>query len=91
MVVEKAREAELLELLQREGVGGFSVIPSVFGRGESGAHFGTRVFPGENSMIIALVFRQALDALGPILRTFAAGLRTEEAFKATALDAVEIA
>lgn len=91
VVVEKARQEELLTLLREHGVSGFSVIPSVFGHGETGSHFGNRVFPGENTMIIALISRTALDALSQLLRTFAASLRAEEPFKATALDAVEIA
>ncbi|MBL8987283.1 MAG: hypothetical protein SFV24_00810 [Gemmatimonadales bacterium] len=86
-VVEKERQQEVLELLREAAVKGFSVIPSVFGKGETGAHFGNRAFPGENSMILALVSPAELDQLSRSLGTFATRLRAEEAFKVIALDA----
>ena len=86
-VVETERQAEVIDLLQVQGVNGYSVIPSVFGKGETGAHFGNRIFPGENSMIMALISKPEVEPLSQALRTFAAGLRTEEAFKVIVLDA----
>jgi hypothetical protein len=86
-VVEKERQTEFLDLLQGASISGYSVIPSVFGQGETGAHFGNRTFPGENAMVIALLTREELAGLGDRLRGFAARLRAEEAFKVIALDA----
>jgi nitrogen regulatory protein PII len=86
-VVETARQSEVIALLQRLSVNGYSVIPSVFGKGETGAHFGNRTFPGENSMVMALVPKAGLDGLGEALRAFADGLLADEAFKVIALDA----
>jgi len=86
-VIEQERQAEVAELIQRHAAGGYSVIPSVFGKGETGAHFGNRTFPGENSLIMALVSKAEFEGVSAALRGFAAGLRTEEAFKVIALDA----
>jgi FAD/FMN-containing dehydrogenase len=86
-VVERTRQDELIAVLKRCAVTGYSVIPSVFGAGETGAHFGTRAFPGENVMVLALISRLELDGLKQELDRFEKGLRPGEAFKALALDA----
>lgn len=86
-VVDKEREPEALALLERSRVTGYSVIPSVFGKGLTGTHRGNRAFPGENVMIVALVSVAEYDGLARNFAEFAATLRGEEGLKVISLDA----
>ncbi len=87
VVIEKERQDDVGRVLEQSAISGYSVFPSVFGRGESGSHFGNRIFPGENVMFMALVSRPQVEGVVAALRTFGSGLRSEEAFKVIALDA----
>lgn len=86
-VAESARQGEVIRILEGLGVQGYSVIPSVFGAGETGAHLGTRAFPGENVMILALVPAEAVGRIEAGLAAFSSGLRSREGFRVLALDA----
>lgn len=75
IAVDKESEGDVVRVLEDTVVSGYSIIPRVLGRGATGAHLGTRAFPGENAMVIALVpttkvepLREALAALHQRLR-----------------------
>jgi hypothetical protein len=75
VTVDKERKDEVVALFDRAGVTGYSLIPSVLGRGHTGKHLGTRAFPGDNAMVLALVppgqlaeLRERLAALGDDFR-----------------------
>ena len=87
VTVDKEVQPEVLDLLERHGVSGYSIIPSVLGRGETGTHLGTRAFPGENVMVLALVPGARLPALQAGLAELEAGLRPGQGLMAIGLDA----
>lgn len=87
VVVAKERVADMERVLQRCALAGYSLFPSVFGKGETGTHLGTRVFPGENVMFMALVNRLQFDGVVMALKDFGATLPPEDAFKVIGLDA----
>ena len=86
VVVDELRQGDVIDLLQRFAITSYSIIPSVFGKGETGAHFGNRTFPGANAMILALISPGELDAVTPALRELHGRLHEEEGLKVIALD-----
>jgi hypothetical protein len=87
VIVDHQRLEDLLAVLRRSGITGYSVVPSVFGAGETGRHLGTRAFPGENTMVFALVSKLEFEGLRAELQRFGEGLGAGEAFKVMGLDA----
>lgn len=87
IAVDKGRQNEVIAALDLAGVAGFSLVPSVLGRGETGAHFGTRAFPGDNAMIVALVSPPQLEQLRANLADLAGRLLPGQGLMALALDA----
>ena len=90
IAVDKARQNDVVAVLDAHGVPGYSLIPSVLGRGDTGAHFGTRAFPGDNAMIVALVTADQLTAVRAGLRTLSGTLRAGQGLMAIGLDAEQL-
>jgi hypothetical protein len=89
-VVDRERVAEVTSLLDASGVPGYSLLPDVFGRGTTGAHLGTRAFPGENAMVLALVSPEEAAGLTGGLRDLKHGFLAGQGLMAFALDAAPL-
>ena len=50
-------------MIERLRIPGFTVVPKVFGTGESGKRFGTHVFPGHDTMLLTVVPEAQVDPL----------------------------
>ena len=87
IAVDRERQDEVIAVLERAGVRGYSIIPGVLGKGETGMHLGTRAFPGDNAMIIALVSLDQLEDAREALRALEADLRPGQGLMAIGLDA----
>lgn len=87
LVVDRARQAEALEVLQHAGVEGFSLLAGVHGRGETGGHFGTRAFPGDNTMIWTVVPADRLPRVRDGLAVLQGVVQSGEGLMAFSADA----
>lgn len=87
IVVDRARQDEALDLLRQSGVEGFSLVPGVLGKGDTGGHFGTRAFPGDNTMIWTLVPADQLPRLKDGLAALQRAVRAGEGLMAFSADA----
>jgi hypothetical protein len=72
------------------GVTGYSLLPTVLGRGDTGIHLGTRAFPGENAMVLALVGPEEATGLTEGLREIKHRFLSGQGLMAFALDAVPL-
>lgn len=90
VVVDRERAGEVTSLFDAGGVTGYSLLPDVLGRGESGGHFGTRAFPGENAMVLALVPHAQATGLTDALRDLKRKFLSSQGLMAFALDAVPL-
>ena len=45
----------LLEMLDGMGMRGYTLVPEVFGAGQTGRHMGTRAHPGVSSLVLLTV------------------------------------
>lgn len=89
-VVDRDQATEVTRLFDTAGVTGYSLLPDVLGRGSTGAHLGTRAFPGENAMVLALVSPEQADGLTIALRELKHGLLPAQGLMAFSLDAVPL-
>ncbi len=87
VVVDRDRVGEVTSLLDGAGVTGYSLLPDVLGKGETGAHLGTRAFPGENAMVLALVPPAGAAGLTEGLRDIKHGFLPGQGLMAFSLDA----
>ena len=90
VVVDRDRVGEVTALLDGVGVTGYSLLPTVLGRGETGAHLGSRAFPGENAMVLALVPPAQATSLTGGLREIKHNFLSGQGLMAFALDAVPL-
>jgi Nitrogen regulatory protein P-II len=90
VVVDRERTGEITALFDGGGVTGYSLLPDVLGRGETGAHLGTRAFPGENAMVLALVPAEQAAGLTEQIRELKRSFRATQGLMAFTLDAVPL-
>jgi len=87
VTVDKERKDDVVALFERVGVTGYSLIPSVLGRGHTGKHLGTRAFPGDNAMVLALVPPAQLGELREGLAKLQEDFRAGQGLMAFGLEA----
>ena len=90
VVLDRDRVGDVTALLDGAGVTGYSLLPTVLGRGETGAHLGTRAFPGENAMVLALVDPAQAGSVTGALREMRHGFLSGQGLMAFALDAIPL-
>jgi hypothetical protein len=90
VVLDRDRVGDVTALLDGAGVTGDSLVPSVLGRGDTGAHLGTRAFPGENAMVLALVGPAQAGSVSEALREMKHRFLSGQGLMAFALDAVPL-
>ncbi|MGE0556104.1 MAG: PG0541 family transporter-associated protein [Gemmatimonadales bacterium] len=90
VTVDKERKGDVVELFERAGVTGYSLIPSVLGSGQTGKHLGSRAFPGDNAMLLALVPAAQLETLQRGLRALEQELRPGQGLMAFKMDAEQL-
>ena len=90
VVVDRDRVGEVTALLDGAGVTGYSLLPTVLGRGETGVHLGSRAFPGENTMVLALVGPAEAAGLTDGLLELKTRFLSGQGLMAFALDAVPL-
>lgn len=78
------------ELFAKHGVRGFTEVPGVRGYGTTGAHLGTRAYPGAVTMIVAGVADHAAAALVEDMRECRKKLEPGEGFRVFAVAAEEL-
>lgn len=68
IVVDAHHQKDVEEILDRHSVPGFSELPNVLGKGETGRKLGSRAFPGSSTLYFT-----AVD--GDICKTLCADLK----------------
>lgn len=55
LVTDSEYEPHCLNMMREKGIGGYTVIPTVFGAGRTGVKMGDRIHPGASSLLLAAV------------------------------------
>ena len=90
IVCGQSRNREVLDLLEKHEIQGYTEVPTVVGAGVSGKHMGTRSSPGTECMLFLLVRKERADGLIQDLKQIHAELYPEEALHAFSLDAESV-
>ena len=90
ILVDADDAAEVEEVLESTGVPGYSELPTVLGKGETGTKRGTRAFPGSSTMLLAGVQAERAAIVIGRLRELEARLGPSEGFKVFSIDATEV-
>lgn len=64
LVYNEAVEEEVMEMMAEQGVSNYTKISGVHGKGNaSGAHLGTDVWPGQNSLLFVACSQEQAEGL----------------------------
>jgi hypothetical protein len=85
IVTDSEYEPHCMNMMREKGISGYTVIPTVFGAGRSGAKMGDRVHPGASSLILAAVQDAAVPEILSCIRTCIAEHRLCESTHAWAV------
>lgn len=85
IICPEQRRGEIRELISRHEVQAFSEMKGITGKGETGVHMGTRVWPGTSSLIFTVVSDEKKDELLQALKTCAIDLYPGEGLRAFVL------
>ncbi len=75
----------LIEILDGLGVGGYTVVPEVFGAGASGRHMGTRAHPGVSAMVLVAVDEKTAETILDALHAHRGQCAPDQGFHALQL------
>lgn len=68
LVTDSEYEPHCMNMMREKGIGGYTVVPTVFGAGRTGAKMGDRVHPGASSLILAAVEDAAVPGILSCIR-----------------------
>ena len=90
ILVDEDRLSDVQQLLDRCELPGYSQIPTVLGKGETGRKLGTRAFPGSSTLFLAAVDLECATRLSQELRALRGVHGREEGLKVYQLDTTEV-
>ena len=85
IVCPKARQDEVTQLIERNGVHAYSEIPEIIGAGKTGKKLGTHTFPEKSSLVFTVVSEEKEQELVAALSHCATTLYPDEGMKAFVL------
>ncbi len=87
ILVDSNHQKDVEEILERHNVSGYTEVPNVLGKGETGRKLGSRAFPGSNNLFFTAVDGDICQTLCADLRALRERAGKEEGLKAFILDA----
>jgi hypothetical protein len=87
ILVDSNHQEDVEKILEAHQLPGYTEVPNVLGKGESGRKFGNRAFPGSSNMYFAAVDGDICQTLCAELRDLDERAGPEEGLKAFILDA----
>ena len=90
LFVDADHAADVERLFEACDVPGYSEIPNIFGRGETGRKLGTRAFPGSSTLYLVAVDASCEAPLANELRALRDARGPNEGLKAFALETEEL-
>ena len=86
IMVDSNHQEDVEKILDANGVAGYTELPNVLGKGQSGRKFGNRAFPGSNTLYFTVVGGEAYEALRAELKALDAKSGPEEGLTAFILN-----
>lgn len=90
ILVDSNHQEDVEQILEQHGVPGYSELPNVFGKGETGRKLGSRAFPGSNTLYFTAIGDNTCETLCVALKELRDRAGKEEGLKAFMLDTMEV-
>ena len=90
ILVDSNHKEDVERILDDHDVGGYSELPSVFGKGETGRKEGTRAFPGSSTLYFTAIGDNTCETLCKALGVLRDSAGREEGLKAFMLETMEV-
>lgn len=90
MIVDSGNKDEIKEMFEECDVPGYTEIPDVLGKGETGQKGGSRAFPGSSTLFMVALEQDCVDMLTEKLKQHHESIGKSEGFKAFAFDLEEL-
>lgn len=90
ILVDSHHRKDVEEILDRHGVPGFSELPNVLGKGQTGRKLGSRAFPGSSTLYFTVVDRGLCEPLCGELRALSEKAGKEEGLFAFTMEAEKV-
>ena len=90
IVVDSNHQKDVEELLDRHQVPGFSELPNVLGKGETGRKLGSRAFPGSSTLYFTAVDGDICQTLCADLKALSEKAGKEEGLFAFTMEAEKV-
>jgi hypothetical protein len=90
ILVDADRAPDVERILEHRGLPGYTEIPQVLGKGETGRKLGTRAFPGAETLYFTVIPAADVDALAGDLRNLRDARGPAEGLRVFTLDSEEL-
>ena len=90
MLVDADRAPDLERVLEQRGLPGYTEIPQVLGKGQTGRKLGTRAFPGATTLYFTVIPAAQVGGLSEALRQLRDARGPAEGLRAFTLDTEEL-
>jgi hypothetical protein len=90
ILVDSNHQEDVERILESHNVPGFTEVPNVFGKGETGRKEGTRAFPGSSTLYFTAIEDGACETICGSLKELRDRAGREEGLKAYILDTMEV-
>jgi hypothetical protein len=90
ILVDADRAPDVERILERRGLPGYTEIPQVLGKGETGRKLGTRAFPGAETLYFTVIPAGRVDGLAGDLRNLRDARGPAEGLRVFTLDSEEL-
>jgi hypothetical protein len=90
ILVDADRAPDVERILDRRGLPGYTEIPRVLGKGETGRKLGTRAFPGAETLYFSVIPATEVEGLAGDLRALRDARGPAEGLRVFTLDSEEL-
>ena len=90
ILVDSNHAEDVERILDEHEVGGYSELPNVFGKGETGRKEGTRAFPGSSTLYFTAIGDDTCQTLCKALQELRDRAGREEGLRAFMLETMEV-
>ena len=87
ILVDSNHRGDVERILETQGIPGYTELPNVLGKGETGRKLGNRAFPGSNTLYLSAIAGDTCETLCDELKALREKAGREEGLRVFTLDA----
>ena len=90
ILVDSNHEEDVERILEEHEVPGYTELPNVFGKGQTGKKEGSRAFPGSSTLFFTVIQEGVCETLCEELKELDEQAGKDEGLRAYIMDAMEV-